>query len=575
MDALHSHTADMQRVEDSLLVARLASTEKTYRVAVLCGIAATLLALIFIGLTAYLLRRDLAVRARAANALSEQKEWFSTTLGSIGDAVIATDQDACVTFINTIAQQLTGWNEQEALGRPLPEVFNIVNETTRQTPESPVARVLATGAIAGLANHTLLISKDGTERPIDDSAAPIRDSHGRLQGVVLVFRDISERRRAEYALAAADRRKDEFLAMLAHELRNPLAPIRNAVKLLELLCPPEHEQMTRMHGILNRQVEHLTGLVDDLMDVSRITRGTIVLHKHHTDIREIAQHALETVRPLMEAHKHSVTMDVPAQSVWVNADEIRLTQVVTNLLNNAAKYTDEGGHIVMRTESTGGEAVLRVRDDGIGIAPELLPHVFELFTQAERGADRSQGGLGIGLTLVRRLVEMHDGRVEALSEGLGRGSEFVVHLPAMAPSRMSVAAPRRDEDHLPSANTKRILVVDDHADGADSLASLLRLAGQEVHTEYDGKAALEMARTLRPDVVILDIGLPGIDGNEVARRLRQLPETRDSVLIALTGYSHEGTRIKGEQAGFDYQFIKPGNIDTLLEVIAGARSDSG
>jgi len=264
-------------------------------------------------------------------------------------------------------------------------------------------------------------------------------------------------------------------------------------------------------------------------------------------------------------------VELPPLPVWVEADEIRLTQVVTNLLNNAAKYTEEDGHIVLHLEASGGEAVLRVQDNGIGIALDLLPHVFDLFTQAQRGSDRSQGGLGIGLTLVRRLVELHNGRVEAISDGLGRGSEFIVHLPLMVPPRIASGTKSGSTAAHTAQDSKRILVVDDNKDGAESLSALLRVAGQDVRTEYEGSQALEAAQRFCPEVVILDIGLPGIDGNEVARRLRQLPATSQSLLIALTGYSQDEDRLKVEQAGFDCHFIKPGDVNALLEVIARGR----
>ena len=577
MDTIRERIADIQRIEDGLLQQRTEATRRSYRAARFSGLCATLLALALVGITAFLLRRDFATRERAATALQEQREWFRTTLSSIGDAVIATDDQGRVSFMNDIAQQLTGWKEADAIGSLLPEVFCIVDEQTRESPENPVARVLDTGQIVGLANHTVLVAKDGTEHPIDDSVAPIRDRSGQLRGVVLVFRDISERRQAELAVKAADRRKDEFLAMLAHELRNPIAPIRNAVKILQRLCPPEQQQLTRMHDILERQVEHLTSLVDDLMDVSRITRGKIVLNKQPTDLREVVAHAVETVRPLIDARKHALNLELAHEPIWVDGDEMRLVQVVTNLLNNAAKYTDEGGHIAVRLEAFGTEAALRVRDNGIGIAAELLPDVFDLFTQAQRSADRSQGGLGIGLTLVKRLVQMHHGRVEAFSAGLATGSEFIVHLPLSAQPQITAALENAFEDNVKDApapvSSLRILVVDDNTDAAESLALLLQLAGHEVQVALDGLAALEIASVFRPQVVVLDIGLPGTSGNEVARAMRARPATHRSVLIALTGYSQGEDKIRSQQAGFDHYLVKPPKLDALLDLISSTRAD--
>jgi CheY-like chemotaxis protein len=307
------------------------------------------------------------------------------------------------------------------------------------------------------------------------------------------------------------------------------------------------------------------------MDMSRITRGTIALRRQRVDLRTVIGHAVEPVRGLIETRSHALTIETPRMPVWVDGDEIRLTQVVTNLLTNAAKYTNNGGHINLQLTSEGQHAHVRVRDDGIGIPADLLPHVFDLFTQAERGAARSEGGLGIGLTLVRKLVELHHGDVHGFSEGPGQGSEFVIQLPLASPAESGATEGRNvsDEHHR---DARRILVVDDNADGAESLTVLLRLAGQDVRIEHDGMAALAVAESFRPDAVILDIGLSGLDGYEVAQRLRRMPGTQGSVLIALTGYSQDEDRLKSQQAGFDYHFIKPGDVNALLQAIARGRA---
>ena len=343
------------------------------------------------------------------------------------------------------------------------------------------------------------------------------------------IRDITDRKRLEEAanrhaeeLVEADRRKDEFLAMLGHELRNPLAPIRNALQLVRLGRLETRPEVRDAHDIIERQVENLVRLVDDLLDVGRITSGKIQLQKERIDLAAVVARAVEGARPLIDARRHTLEVNLPEVPVPVEADPVRLAQVLWNLLNNAAKYTPDGGRITLTVER-GDEAVVRVRDTGMGIAPEMLPRVFDLFTQVERTLDRAEGGLGIGLTLVRRLTEMHGGTVAAPSEGQGQGSEFVVRLPVL-PDEAPAAGPGKpaaEERRVAPASGRRILVVDDNRDSAESLAMLLRLFGNDVRTAQDGRLALEVAAAYRPDVVLLDIGLPGLDGLEVCRRLRR------------------------------------------------------
>ena len=342
------------------------------------------------------------------------------------------------------------------------------------------------------------------------------------------------------ALADLDRRKDEFLAMLSHELRNPLAPILNAALLLRL-----HSNRNRLHGIENpilqqsasiieRQVGQLTRIVDELLEVSRITTGRIQLHQEPIALGVVVENAVATVRSLIDQRKHELTVSLPPQAIWVHADAARLEQVVVNLLTNAAKYTDQGGHIWLTVQQEGEEAVLRVRDTGVGIAPEVLPRIFDLFTQAERSLDRSQGGLGIGLALVQRLVEMHGGTV-AVSSALGQGSEFVVRLPVVSPPQPQASSPPT-ETAQPTDPSLRVLVVDDNVDTVTTLAMLVTESGHDVRTAYDGSAVLEAALDYRPNVVLLDIGLPGLNGFEVAKQLRQQPALQNVVLVAMTGY---------------------------------------
>lgn len=745
--------------------------------------------------------------------LTGQADWLRGALSSIGDAVVLTDIGGNVIFLNPAAQSATGWTQQEAAGKPLDSIFKIINEETRNSVENPATRALRDGFVVGLANGTVLIAKDGTERPIDDSAAPIRNAKGEIAGVVLVFRDVTNRRRQEHALracltrceniiatlrqpflildknlrvelanrafyrtfqvspkftqhrllfelgngqwnipklrtlledvlpenrsfddfevehdfptigrkimllnarqvrmdhessesillaiedvtdrrldeinlqaselryrrlfetardaililnaetgkiidanpsirevlgyshdelldkelwqiglfqnkeqsqaafrrlqdqgylryddlplrteagqqvevefvsnlylvdhqpiiqcnmrditerrqlqrakiaaeASADlhRRKDEFLAMLSHELRNPLAPIMNAVHLLGLV-QSDDPLLEQAKSIIDRQVVQLKHLVDDLLEVSRITTGRVQLRLEQIDIRVVVNHAVETSRTICDSHKHELTVFQPPEAIWLYGDATRLEQVIVNLLVNAAKYTKEGGRIRLSVQQEGTEAVVRVRDTGIGIAPDVLPRIFDLFTQADRTLDRSLGGLGIGLTVVQRFVQMHGGRVEAHSS-LGQGSEFVVRLPVFGTTATLPSRPAT-EAVSPTVLPLRVLVVDDNLDAAQSLTMLLRAAGHDVRTAHDGPTALTTALDFKPQVVLLDIGLPGLDGFEVAKRIRQLPDLRGVVLAAMTGYGQETDLQRSREAGFDHHLVKP------------------
>lgn len=642
-----------------------------------------------------------AVRAHE-RALAEREERLRTTLASIGDGVITTDTDGRITSINAVAQSLTGWRTEEALDQPLSVVFRIINEQTRQPVENPAMRALREGAIVGLANHTILIAKDGTERPLDDSAAPIRCREGTLVGCVLVFRDVTVKRAAERALwesktrktamlqiasdcivsidhegrvlefnsaaertfgyrhseavgreladliippslrdrhrqglahylatghgpildqriemtamradgtefpvelavsripldgppmftaflrditarkqaerqfrqyaadlSAADHRKNEFLAMLAHELRNPLAPIRNAVHALRL-TGNDGEAVRSAAEILERQVSHMVRLIDDLLDVSRISLGKIELRKEQVELASAVNHAVETVRSLMQFKNQELIATLAPQPIFVHADPTRLAQVVGNLLNNACKFSTKGGHIWLTVEHEGNHAVIRVRDTGIGIAPDQLHSIFDMFTQVDTSLERSGGGLGIGLTLVKTLVEMHDGTVTAHSPGLGQGSEFVVRLPIV--SEASTQPPQeRPFNQAVSQTARRILVVDDNRDAAESLAVLFELSGHETLTAFDGIEAVEAAATFRPDLVLLDIGLPKLNGYEAARKIRAQPGGDSMRLVALTGWGQEQDRRKSLEAGFDGHLVKPVNYADLTKLLA-------
>jgi PAS domain S-box-containing protein len=403
-------------------------------------------------------------------------------------------------------------------------------------------------------------------RPFLTRVNPLRDGAGQILYWFGTNTDISDIKRMEQALRDADRRKDEFLATLAHELRNPLAPIRNSLQILKM-PRLDWETAEQTRDMMERQVDHLVRLVDDLMDVSRVVRGKIELRKAPVELATVVARAVEMAQPLLDAHQHRLEMAIADDSLLVDADAVRLTQVVSNLLINAAKYTEAGGQIHVSAGRQDGQVVLRVRDNGIGIAPDVLPHVFDLFVQGPAAAARSPSGLGVGLTLVRNLVDMHGGTVEARSAGTGAGAEFTIRLPLITQDREDCTEVG-DEAHVP-LTSHRILIVDDNTDAAGSLAVLIRMQGHEVRVAHDGISALDTARAYRPSLIFLDIGMPGMDGYEVARRLRGMPGLQHTVLAALTGWGQQEDRRRSEAAGFDHHLVKPLEIHVLEDLLAG------
>jgi PAS domain S-box-containing protein len=630
------------------------------------------------------LGREIHRRNRAEEVSRRQAEWLRITLSSIGDAVVVTDADGRVTFLNGVAEVLTGWTLAEAAGRPLPEVFHIVHERTREPAENPALRALREGTVVGLANHTTLVARGGAERPIDDSAAPMRDAAGAAVGAVLVFRDVTERKRVEEAqarLAAivessddailsktldgtilswnggaerlfgytpqeaigqhitliipperldeermildrlrrgervehfetvrvakggrrvaisltvspvrdahgvvvgaskvarditrqkeveealldADRKKDDFIALLAHELRNPLAPIRNGLQVLRL-AGGNLVAVEQARGMMDRQLAHMVRLVDDLLDVSRIGRNKMELRRQRVPLADVVSSAVETARPLIEEAGHELTLLLPAGAVYLDADLTRLAQVFSNLLTNSAKYTPPGGKIWLTAERRDGEVVVAVRDTGIGIPAAFLPTIFDMFSQVDRTIERSTGGLGIGLALVKGLVEMHGGTVTG--ESHGQGSVFTVRLPALA-DQQGVAAAATGTG--PSGLARRILVVDDSRDGADSLALMLGLLGNEVRTAHDGLDAVAQAEAFRPEVILMDVGMPKLNGLDATRRIRAQPWGKAMTIIALTGWGQDGDRERSREAGCDGHLVKPVNLPDLEKLMA-------
>jgi signal transduction histidine kinase/CheY-like chemotaxis protein len=417
------------------------------------------------------------------------------------------------------------------------------------------------------------------ERRVSERTAELTAANRKAEAEIAERRLLEEalQQRAE-ELAAAGRRKDEFLAMLAHELRNPLAPILNATQL-QRLRGDNAEVVQRQREIIERQVQHLARLVDDLLDVSRITRGIIELRKEPVELNRAVEQAVEAVRPLIEEHQHELRLSLPQEPFLLEADPARLQQILVNLLHNAAKYMKPSGTIWLAGKREDDYAVVRVRDTGVGIAPDLLPHVFDLFTQADRSLDRSQGGLGIGLTMVQRLTQLHGGSVAAFSAGLGQGSEFIVHLPgagAVGEEAGDAGDPYLDPNPTALPTTRlgphvaQVLVVDDNVDAAETLAQLLQVWGCEVQVVHDGPTAIQTAIAGVPTVILLDIGLPGMDGYEVASRLREQECLRDTTLVAITGYGQEEDRRLAREAKLDFHLTKPVDPEALRQLILGA-----
>jgi PAS domain S-box-containing protein len=396
---------------------------------------------------------------------------------------------------------------------------------------------------------------------------PVLGTDGEVEAIAGTTRDVTERKQAEEALQDANRRKDEFLAMLAHELRNPLAPISAAAEVLETFAL-DGKLIKRTSQIISRQVKHMTGLVDDLLDVSRVTRGLVAINKNPLDLKSVVYNAVEQVRPFIEAQRHHLLFDLAAETAYVMGDQKRLVQIVTNLLNNAAKYTPEGGAIHIRLKVDADILALSIEDNGIGIPADLQPHVFDLFTQADRTSDRTQGGLGIGLALVKNLTELHGGKISCFSEGKDKGSQFTVFLPRHLVAQNAALNMRENPlETVRSSKPLRILVVDDNADAAQMLALYLGALGHHVLIEHSSTRALACAKLERPDVCILDIGLPEMDGNELARCLRMEKETAHALLIAITGYGQEQDKHDAVAAGFDQHLVKPVDASKLAKLL--------
>ena len=693
MAAAISALSGMQAEEDRLLTVRQQSEDRS-RLSAALGIWATgCFGVFLIALVVYLAHRHEARLRRTEGELA-------ATLHSIGDAVIATDVDGSIRFMNPVAEQLTGWSESSARGKALATVYQIIGQHSEHVAERPASQLAPTGAATDPASDQILIARDGTHRAIAHYGSRIVDASGKNLGAVRVFRDVSAQRAAErklqlrdaelqiindfarfpivhldyrhhylfvnrayaerfgltpeqcagrhireiagelayenvrphieavlagqtvefesqipyqgslgtrwmrciyapvrrsedqvvrslvatvtditerkeaeemlrlsqVALQMADRRKDEFLATLSHELRNPLAPIRTAAQILAAreITP---QQLQWAQSVIQRQVGHMALLLDDLLDIARITQDKLDIRTELVSINSVVDSAIEAVRPLIDAKNHHLSVTLPSEALTVVADRLRLSQILSNLLTNAAKYTDAAGQIDLHVLKDGESLCVSVKDNGIGIAAESIEHIFEMFSQVEDRTGRSEGGLGIGLALVKGLTQLHGGTVEARSAGLGLGSEFILRLPLAAESTAAPAP--SDAAVAPLASSQpRVLIADDNKDAADSLAMLLNLSGHELRVAYSGRAALALAQTFRPHVAVLDIGMPDMSGYEVARELRRESWGAGVCLVALTGWGQPDDRRRAQEAGFDHHLTKPIDPETLAALIA-------
>ncbi|MGE0157789.1 MAG: PAS domain S-box protein [Gemmatimonadales bacterium] len=539
-----------------------------------------------------LIFRDVSEERRAEEALNEQREWYETTLESIGDAVIATDAKGRVVFMNRIAETLTGWSARAARGRDCSDVFRIINEGTRGRVDSPVAKVLAEGVIESLDSHTLLIAADGTEVPIDDSGAPIRRRDGQIVGTVLVFRDISERRRSENErrLAVAERErilaseraarteaeratrvKDEFVAMVSHELRTPLNAI---LGWSHLMAQSEHNPDVIRRGVdvIARNTRVQAQLISDLLDVSGIMSGKLRLAVEQVDPAVIVSEAVETVQPSAHEKGVAIRTDLEQNVGSIAADPSRLQQVIWNLLWNAIKFTPAGGSVAVSLRRSGPNVEITVSDTGLGIPADFLPHLFERFQQASPSITRRFGGLGLGLSIVKYLVDMHGGRVSAESEGEGKGSRFTVSIPAAGPtvrSTAGAAGSRSSPDDATTLADLAVVIVEDDRDTLDFLARYLTSCGARVTTATSAAEALAILPGVTADVLVSDIGLPEMDGYELIRKVRGSEPGRGAGIpaIALTAYARPDDRSRAFRAGFQAHLAKPIEPTDLVAAI--------
>ncbi|HEV3115475.1 MAG TPA: PAS domain S-box protein, partial [Gemmataceae bacterium] len=501
--------------------------------------------------------RDITERRRAEGVQAR----LAAIVDDSEDAIVSKTLEGIILSWNAGAERLFGYTAAEAVGRPI----NLIIPPERQGEEFEVLARLRHGERV---DHfeTVRVSKEGRRIDISLTVSPVRDGEGRIIGASKIARDITDRKRAEQALREADRRKDEFLALLAHELRNPLAPLRNGLQIMRV-AGDDANAVAQARDMMDRQLGHMVRLVDDLLDASRIRQNKMELRRSRVLLADIVSSAVETVRPAIEAAGHELILSLPPEPVHLDADLTRLAQVFSNLLTNSAKYTERGGKIWLGAERRGGEVIVSVRDTGIGIPADALPRIFDMFAQVDRSVERSTGGLGIGLALVKGLVEMHDGTVTAASGGQGKGSTFTVTLPALGRHAEPLSAARADGAQAAAGSRRRILVVDDSRDSASSMGMLLELLGNEVRMAHDGVEAVQAAELFRPEVVLMDVGMPRLDGYEATRRIREQPWGKAMTIIALTGWGQDGDKLQSRAAGCNAHLVKPVNLSDLQKLL--------
>ena len=508
----------------------------------------------------YNAREHLLELDSTAAALRESESRLKALFDNAAIGIAEIDASQRFALVNDALCELLQCKRDHLLGMALAEV---VHPEDRAGLQARVADLVA-GGCASTRAEARFLRRDGAAIWVKLAASLSRAVDGRGAHAVVALEDVTEARHAEEDLRDADRRKDEFLAILAHELRNPLAPIRNSLHIFRL-AGVQDPAVARVTEMMERQVAHMVRMVDDLLEVSRISRGKIELRKERVELASVLRTAVDTSLPLIESNRHKLSVQVPPEPLVLDADPVRLAQVFANLLNNSAKYTPPGGTIEIEVHVEAGMAVVCVRDNGEGIPQQMLARVFNMFTQANTGS-RAQGGLGIGLTLARTLVSLHGGSIEAFSGGPGRGCEFLVKLPLSGKVALDAEAPHGEIQRGTGPN--RVLVVDDNKDAADSLGMLLEFLGAEVRVVHDGFAALEAMSTFKPTLVLLDLGMPGMNGLEVARRVRQDPAARDVRLVALTGWGQREDRRRTTEAGFDYHLVKPADLGALQSILS-------